>query len=192
VSTARRSTPLLPSIVSFTRVPLAIAFVLIDAPLPRVIIIAIAAATDFLDGRLARSLHQGTRFGELADPIADKIFALTVVLTFAFDGSLSLAQLAILLARDIATTIAFLIVLALRTAVRFRARMSGKVTTVLQIGTVLALALNSALVPVLLSLTGIASAWAIADYARYGAVSLRQAARQRERGPLWNHESSPK
>jgi CDP-diacylglycerol--glycerol-3-phosphate 3-phosphatidyltransferase len=169
--------PLLPSFVSLLRLPLAAAFILLKDPVTRVAILGLAAATDFLDGRLARSLRQGTRFGELVDPFADKIFALTTVLTLAFEGALSPWQLGVLLARDIATTIAFLIASALRAPIRFKARMSGKVTTTFQIGTVLALTLRSPLAGALLALTGLASLWAIADYARFGAVSLRQAAR---------------
>jgi CDP-diacylglycerol--glycerol-3-phosphate 3-phosphatidyltransferase len=172
--------PLLPSFVSLLRLPLAAAFILLKDPVARVVILGLAAATDFLDGRLARSLRQGTRFGELVDPFADKIFALTTVLTLAFEGALSFWQLGVLLARDIATSIAFLIAMAAQAPIRFKARMSGKVTTTFQIGTVLALTLRSPLAGALLALTALASLWAIADYARFGAVSLRQAGRAQQ------------
>jgi len=173
---------LLPSFVSLLRLPLAGAFILFSDPYARVTILGLAAITDFLDGRLARALHQGTRFGELVDPFADKVFALTTVLTLAFEGVLAPWQLAALLARDVATTIAYLVARAFRAPIRFKARMSGKVTTVFQIGTVLALILQSTLANALLAMTVLASLWAIADYAHFGALSLRQAERAHLRG----------
>ncbi len=173
---ARRMPPLLPSLVSLTRIPLAAAFIAIPDPLTRVVILGAAAASDFLDGRLARSLGQGTRLGELVDPIADKLFALATIAAFVLEGALQPWEVGVLLARDIATTLGFFIALAIDAPIRFKARMSGKVTTVFQIGVVLGLTLRSAYVPLLLGLTAAASLWAIADYARFGALSLRHAA----------------
>lgn len=43
------------------------------------IVFAAAAATDVVDGFLARSLNQRSRFGALVDPIADKLLMLTAL-----------------------------------------------------------------------------------------------------------------
>ena len=51
-------------------------FLLSDAPnghLWSAVVMLTAGATDFLDGYLARRLHQVTDFGKIIDPVADKI-----------------------------------------------------------------------------------------------------------------------
>lgn len=51
------------------------------AHLSAAILFAIAAATDWLDGYLARNLKQMTKFGAFLDPVADKLMvAVTLVL----------------------------------------------------------------------------------------------------------------
>ena len=42
-----------------------------------------AAITDFLDGYLARSLGQATRFGAFLDPVADKLMVVTTIVLLA-------------------------------------------------------------------------------------------------------------
>ena len=42
------------------------------------VLFAVSALTDALDGQVARRWHQGTRWGALADPVADKLTVLTV------------------------------------------------------------------------------------------------------------------
>jgi CDP-diacylglycerol--glycerol-3-phosphate 3-phosphatidyltransferase len=62
-----------------------------------------AALTDWLDGYLARHLHQGTRFGAFLDPVADKlIVAVALVLIVAEIGSAYIAiPAAIIVGREI-------------------------------------------------------------------------------------------
>ena len=50
------------------------------------VIFAIAAATDWLDGFLARRLGQSTRFGAFLDPVADKLIVCTA-LVLVLDAS---------------------------------------------------------------------------------------------------------
>jgi CDP-diacylglycerol--glycerol-3-phosphate 3-phosphatidyltransferase len=164
--TPRRTLGRLPNLLSCSRLVLAAGFVAIEAREARVGLIGAAAITDFLDGWLARRVDATSRWGALLDPIADRVFVLTVVGTFLFTGALSTGAYFILLMRDLATAVGFLVARVvpwLRT-VQFKARMPGKVVTVLQLVTLAAvLALPSA-VPALLAAVAAASVVSIADY----------------------------
>ncbi|MVW75894.1 CDP-diacylglycerol--glycerol-3-phosphate 3-phosphatidyltransferase [Pseudomonas xionganensis] len=66
-------------------------------------VFAIAAATDWLDGYLARRLEQSTPFGAFLDPVADKLMvAVALVLLVAEHGNLWLTlPAAIIIGREI-------------------------------------------------------------------------------------------
>jgi CDP-diacylglycerol--glycerol-3-phosphate 3-phosphatidyltransferase len=64
-------------------------------------IIMIAIATDFLDGFLARKLHQVTDIGKIIDPIADKIGIGIYSVLLAWTGSVPVWFIALVLGRDI-------------------------------------------------------------------------------------------
>jgi cardiolipin synthase len=53
-----------------------------------VLVFAVAAATDMLDGLAARALDQRSRLGAFLDPIADKVLALCVLFALAARGRL--------------------------------------------------------------------------------------------------------
>lgn len=160
--------------VSLVRVPLAFVFFAADRPAARAAVIALAALSDWLDGWIARRFDQGSRAGELIDPLTDKFFLVGAFLAFAADGTLAAWALAVLLARDAFTVVAFLLALALQRTMRFRARFSGKVVTTLQLAAVLALTAAPGAATALVLLTGTATVWALIDYAAYFGRSLRQ------------------
>jgi CDP-diacylglycerol--glycerol-3-phosphate 3-phosphatidyltransferase len=168
----------LPNLISLSRVPLGAAFLVSERAGVRVAILLAAAATDYLDGWVARRFGRRSRAGELVDPITDKVFVLAVLGSFVRSGAVALWELAVLLARDIVTVLAFVIAKALRLPVRFRARFSGKVVTTLQIATVLVMTVYAPLTRTAVLVTGAASLVAIADYLRFG----RRALRAREHG----------
>ena len=79
----------LPNIITLARILLVPVFVVIylwpgdGTYLIAATLFALAAATDWLDGYLARRLNQTTPFGAFLDPVADKLIvvsALTVLL----------------------------------------------------------------------------------------------------------------
>jgi CDP-diacylglycerol--glycerol-3-phosphate 3-phosphatidyltransferase/cardiolipin synthase len=156
----------LPNVVSMSRLVLAAAFIVARAPAARLLLIVAASATDYLDGWLARRQGSMTRWGALIDPIADRAFVLTALSVYLANGELAVGQFFLLLTRDIATAIGFVVARSvpwLRPVV-FRARWLGKIVTVLQLATLLAVILAPGQVAPLIWLVAVASVASIADY----------------------------
>jgi len=63
---------------------------------------AAAAATDVLDGLVARALRQPTRLGAFLDPIADKFLATCALVALAATGRLPVWLPVLVVARDLA------------------------------------------------------------------------------------------
>lgn len=156
----------LPNMVSVTRLVFAPIFFLVPRVEARVALVIAAAVSDMLDGWLARRQHRASRVGALIDPVADRVFVLAAVLTMVLEGALSVRQVAVLLSRDVMTTIGFLVArrVSWLRPVEFRARMPGKAVTVLQIATLLAVLVLPERVGALVVITGIVSVVAVADY----------------------------
>jgi len=162
----KRALGRLPNLLSYSRLVLAAGFVASGGTEAQIGLIGAAAATDFLDGWLARRVQATSRWGALLDPFADRVFVLTVVATFLFTGMLTTTQYFILIMRDLMTAVGFLVARAipwLRT-VPFKARLLGKVVTVLQLFTLAAVLVLPSVVPVLFAAVAFASVLAIADY----------------------------
>jgi len=156
----------LPNIISFSRVALAAAFVLARDPNARILLVAAAGLTDFLDGFIARRARATSRWGALIDPFADRVFVLVAVSTFLFEGALSTLGYFVMISRDLMTAVGFLVarIIPWLRPVQFRSRASGKVVTVLQLLAFIALLrIQSWIVPCLW-LVGVASLYSIVDY----------------------------
>jgi cardiolipin synthase (CMP-forming) len=164
--TRRRTLDTIPNILSASRLVLAVGFVAAGATETRLWLIGAAAVTDVLDGWLARRVKATSRWGALLDPIADRVFVLTVVGTFLFTGLLSTSAYFVLIMRDLATAVGFLVARAIPwlRPVEFKARGLGKVVTMLQLFTLLAVLAWPRAVPVLLAGVALASVLAIVDY----------------------------
>ena len=162
----RHSLGRLPNLLSCSRLVLAAGFVASSAPDARVGLIGAAAVTDFLDGWLARRVHATSRWGALLDPLADRVFVLTVVATFLFTGALTTTAYFVLIMRDLATAVGFLVarVIPWLRPVQFKARRLGKLVTVLQLLTLAAVLSIPPAVPLLLAGVALASLIAIGDY----------------------------
>ena len=68
----RDSLATLPNLLSLSRLGFAAAFVLLKGRDERLLLIAAAGATDFLDGWIARRRGTATKWGALIDPVADR------------------------------------------------------------------------------------------------------------------------
>jgi CDP-diacylglycerol---glycerol-3-phosphate 3-phosphatidyltransferase len=164
--TARAGLRAIPSIISSSRVLLAAAFVTVTSVDARLGCVALAAFTDVLDGWIARRAKWTSRWGALIDPIADRIFALVAVSTFLFSGVLSTVGYFVMISRDLMTAVGFLVTRMIPWVanVPFKARASGKLVTILQIVTFVALLRFPARITMCLWAVGIASVYSITDY----------------------------
>ncbi len=158
-------------LVSAVRVPLAIAFPLVSNPW-RLGVLAVAAATDLLDGPLARRFGSSS-LGSLIDPVADKLFMASAFGVVAFSGKLQLYEIVGLLLRDIVATVAFVATFLSHRPRAIPARAGGKAVTVAQMLTLLAFLLDSQLLrPMAWATAGIA-VYAIWDYYRIASAAER-------------------
>jgi CDP-diacylglycerol--glycerol-3-phosphate 3-phosphatidyltransferase len=92
------------TIARFAAIPL---FIVLMVPAdggkswPAAIVFAAAAVTDQLDGWLARRWHVESRFGTVADPLADRLMIDTAVILLWYHDRLPWPALVLILARDL-------------------------------------------------------------------------------------------
>jgi cardiolipin synthase (CMP-forming) len=162
------------NVVSFSRVPLAVVFVLLPEPAVRLVVLAVAAGTDLLDGWLARRLGP-SRLGAWMDPVTDKIFMLTAFAVLAVSGALGPFEVAGVLLRDVVAPAGYLTsVIARRPFKMPPARMGGKAVTVGQTLTLFAWLFDSPLLKPLAWATAAMALYAIADYGRLAVQSVER------------------
>ncbi len=109
-----------------------------------VAIIFLAGATDWLDGYLARRLHQQSDFGRIVDPLSDKICVAGVAIYLAWYRDFPVWFLILILARDFT-----ILIIGLLMTVRVKVPESnwpGKVAVTQLAVVLLAFALNIELV----------------------------------------------
>ena len=134
-----------PNFLSFLRLPLALLF-LCNHAVARTVILLLAAATDFFDGYLARQQKQVTRIGTVLDPITDKIFVMTALCLFVAEGKIAIPEVGAMLCRDFSIILfgGYLLAKGEFGQYQFRSIWCGKITTTLQLLTLLALTLDIA------------------------------------------------
>jgi CDP-diacylglycerol--glycerol-3-phosphate 3-phosphatidyltransferase len=69
--------------------------------IPAAIVFAVAGITDQVDGFLARRWHVESRFGKIADPLADRLMIDAAVILLCAYGRLPWVALAVVAARDL-------------------------------------------------------------------------------------------
>jgi CDP-diacylglycerol--glycerol-3-phosphate 3-phosphatidyltransferase len=101
------------------------------------LVFAVASATDFLDGYIARRSQQVTKFGVLLDPIADKILVISALIVLV-DIELIPAWIAIvIIIREFLVT--GLRLVAVSREIFISAEIGGKIKTGMQIAAILLL-----------------------------------------------------
>ncbi len=99
-----------PNSITFFRVvlvPVLMAFLLVDVTYGDVfalVVFVLAAATDSLDGYLARRFHQTTVMGAFLDPLADKLLVTAALVSLVELGELSAWVAMVVIARELAVT----------------------------------------------------------------------------------------
>lgn len=101
---------LIPAFILLLTVPYAwsnISFLGVTMPvnwLIAAVVFAIASATDFLDGQIARSQHLVTNFGKFADPLADKLLVMTALIFLTSFNVVPAWMTAVIVIRELAVT----------------------------------------------------------------------------------------
>ena len=94
------------------------------------LVLALAGATDILDGYLARKYQWVTDLGTMLDPLADKLMMLSVIVSFVIDGRISWLAAALLIFRDLGMILVSVFYVS-RGKKTVPATVWGKATTVL-------------------------------------------------------------
>jgi CDP-diacylglycerol---glycerol-3-phosphate 3-phosphatidyltransferase len=105
------------------------------------IVFAVASFTDAVDGYLARSRNAVTNFGKLMDPLADKLLIVAALVALVSLGRLEAWVAMVIIARELAVTL--LRMGATQMGVVAAANPLGKLKTVVQVATIIALIASS-------------------------------------------------
>lgn len=83
-------------------IPLCLTFAMLRLNALTAALFIIACVTDYLDGYIARKQHIVTNFGKFADPVADKILTLTMMIALLARGDYFWWATAFVAARELA------------------------------------------------------------------------------------------
>jgi len=111
-------------------IPVFVALYLAGSFFWALVVFALAAITDALDGMLARKYKLVTNFGALMDPLADKLLVMTAMICFVFEFLVHPAIVIVLLSREFLVTSIRLV--AAGKGVVIAADTWGKLKTVFQ------------------------------------------------------------
>ena len=157
----------LPNLLSLSRFVLAAAFIAIDRSDVRIVLVMVAGATDYLDGWIARQFGPMTRIGAMLDAVADRAFVFLGVCVFLFEGVISTWEYFVMISRDIMTAVGYVVARSFMSSLHhipFKARYPGKVVTVLQLMTFIALLIRPRAAEPMIYVIAAVSLWAVVDY----------------------------
>ena len=176
---------LVPNVLSVGRLGLAAIFPFIPAEYEywhwRVVVVAAAGFSDWLDGFVARRYGAKSPSGALLDAVADKLFVFSVLLTLTImePRLLEWWQMLLVIARDLAVGFVAAYVAGKRDWPAFRRlqpRLAGRLTTGFQFALFLAVLIwpETTFTTVVLGLTVFCSVLAALDYLGQFARALRE------------------
>lgn len=137
----------LPNLICLARivlvVPIAFSIVAGDYRLT-LLLFAVAAFSDALDGFLAKRFGWTTELGKVLDPLADKLLLVTVFITLAAVGTTPVWLATLVVARDVVIGVGAAVFKSLFGPLNGRPTAVSKVNTALQIAYVLAVVAEQA------------------------------------------------
>ncbi len=108
------------------------------------LVLAIAAGSDAVDGLLARTLHQKSALGAYLDPIADKLLLSSSFVVLAMEKKLPWWLTVMVLSRDVLMLIVAAVILLIQGYRPFPPSLLGKATTFFEIALVFFAVLGAA------------------------------------------------
>ncbi|MCL2449873.1 MAG: CDP-alcohol phosphatidyltransferase family protein [Polyangiaceae bacterium] len=158
----------LPGLLSLSRLPLAASFPFVfRSSTDAVAVLSLAAASDVLDGWVARRFGQQSPTGAVLDGVMDKLVAFVVLMTLVLGRELSVAEAVVLSSREVGEAALVVWALALRprrASAPHVANTLGKLATTLQFVTLLAVVLRRGPRAMLVVSTGLCGAAAAVAY----------------------------
>jgi cardiolipin synthase len=179
-----------PNLLTIARILLTplLAWLLLEAKMGYALLVFLAAAaTDGLDGFIARLWHQKSKLGACLDPVADKLLLVSSFILLSQIDLIPVWLVVITVVRDLVIVTGCLILVLRQVPIQFKPVLSGKLSTLFQLLTILE-ALSSPFVPtalfvklVLFTATALLAVVSGAQYVRYG-ISLVELHRSPSRG----------
>lgn len=77
-----------------------------DRPIAAGLLLAVLGATDWVDGYIARRFDQGSKFGQIIDPVADRALLITGAVVLLIDGAVPIWVGVIVLSREALISVA--------------------------------------------------------------------------------------
>lgn len=77
-----------------------------DRPIAAGILLAVLGATDWVDGYIARHFDQGSKFGKIIDPVADRVLLIAGAVGLLIDGTAPRWVLILILVRELVVSVA--------------------------------------------------------------------------------------
>ena len=146
------------------------------------VVYALAAISDALDGFVARAYNQKTKLGTLLDPLADKLMInigfVFMAVNNQFATPVPLWFPAAILARDVMIVMGAYIINEFYGPVRIKPRITGKLTTCFQMSLVIAILIEARFAWELMIATVVISAISYFDYMYTG---IKQVGNEDER-----------
>jgi len=179
-SVVRRTIDILPNALTMLRLLAGLAYPLVPVDW-RIPILIYAAVSDLIDGPLSRFSNSTSNFGQVWDPIADKVCVLAVLLMTVVDGQIAWWELLLIGARDV-----MVIGLGIATLIIDRSklkdmppRISGKIATAGQFAFLVGVLVFATKPAWLFVLAVGLSVWSGIDYTVYGIRrGLRETSRK--------------
>jgi cardiolipin synthase len=119
-------------------IPFFVTLLVYGWPRAAVAVFCLASLTDLLDGYIARSRGRQTRLGAFLDPVADKLLLTSAFVTLTYLKVIPFWIAVVVVSRDLVLSVGVLVIHVAGGTVQPAPSRLGKLSTVFQVGTVLA------------------------------------------------------